>query len=94
MYNEWDLQGAYALRQSGNGATRRTGDGLQNRPPRDGDIVVVKTRDAATYCKRYYEDGPDHVHLESFNPINPTKAIRLAKKDIKRIHVVVGVWFG
>jgi len=63
----------------------------REQPARDGDLVVVKARGRACF-KRFYKEE-EMVALLSVNPVEHQPPVRLAVRDIERLHVVRGVWF-
>ena len=63
------------------------------RAPLNGDLVVVETTEGLTFFKRYYEHG-GMVQLTSLNPVEAEPPINLPADAIRRLHIVVGVWYG
>ena len=63
------------------------------RSPRAGDLVVCETTDGDVYAKRAFPRNGNGLELVSVNPLHRERMIVLKPEQIKRVFVIVGVWF-
>jgi len=61
--------------------------------PHDGDLVVAQTAEGATYAKRWFCHD-NMVELQSANPMKPQPSIILHRRNIARVNVIRGAWYG
>lgn len=62
-----------------------------HRRPRGGDLIVLVKTNSEAIVKRLVRETDGHLVLSQTDPPEEFKVLR---KEIRAIHLVVGVWFG